>query len=62
MLNRLFAASFMIALFLVPVASLASFAASADTSPSVLQQKSMCLTTGVGCGAGHVLLPAFGRM
>lgn len=30
-------------------------------SVSESQQKSLCLMTGVGCGSGHVLLPALGR-
>lgn len=62
MFNRLFAAAILIAILGAPIAGLFSFAGQASTTPSIIQQKTMCLTTGISCGAGHVVLPAFRRM
>lgn len=62
MLHRLFAFAFVLLTLGAPLAGLASFAAGTKFSAAETQQKSMCLTTGVGCGAGHILLPAVGRM
>jgi len=62
MFARLFALIFVAFMLVGPLAALASFAGYPHTSTAALQQKSMCLTTGIGCGSGHVLLPAIGRM
>jgi len=62
MLNRLFSFLFIIFILATPVAGLASLVSGPILSPQETMQKSMCLTTGVSCGAGHVLLPALSRM
>ncbi|MBO6757004.1 MAG: sugar transporter [Roseibium sp.] len=62
MLNRLFALTFILVILGGPVAGVLSFTDSARASSESLKQRSMCLATGVGCGSGHVLLPALGRM
>lgn len=62
MFARLFAFAFLAVLLIGPLAALASFAGYPHTSNAATQQKSMCLATGIGCGSGHVLLPAIGRM
>ncbi len=61
MLNRLFAVVFVSATFLAPLAMVVSLSGVGQISVSESQQKSLCLMTGVGCGSGHVLLPALGR-
>ncbi|WP_417684153.1 sugar transporter [Roseibium sp.] len=61
MLNRLFAVAFVSAIFLAPFAGMASMAGGGISSASQSQQKSLCIVAGVGCGSGHVLLPAIGR-
>ena len=62
MFNRLFALAFLLAVFLAPFASLTGMVGAKLLSPEAAQQKSLCLMTGVGCGSGHVLLPALMRM
>lgn len=62
MLHRLFAFAFIVFTLGAPLAGIASFVGGSKFSAAETQQKSMCLTTGVGCGAGHILLPAVGRM
>ncbi|GGB42655.1 hypothetical protein GCM10011316_13180 [Roseibium aquae] len=62
MLNRIFSILFVLTICVGPFAGLFSFAATQSGSLEVTKQKSMCLTTGVGCGSGHILLPALGRM
>lgn len=62
MLNRLFAVMFILVLFGGPVISAFYVAGSASMSIGTIQKKSICLSTGVGCGSGHVILPALGRM
>jgi len=62
MLSRLFTVLFVLTVFVGPFAGLASFAAGNSMSVQETKQKSMCLATGVGCGSGHILLPALGRM
>ncbi|WP_417668067.1 sugar transporter [Roseibium sp.] len=61
MLNRLFAVAFLSAMFLAPIAGVASMAGGNLMSTAESQQKGLCLVAGVGCGAGHVVLPALGR-
>ncbi|MTI00339.1 sugar transporter [Roseibium sp. RKSG952] len=62
MLNRLFVLAFLLALFAAPIGGLVTFALGAGATQSELQQKTMCLTTGIGCGSGYVILPAVGRL
>lgn len=62
MFARLLAFAFITIMLIGPLAALASFAGYRQTSSAAMQQKSMCLTTGIGCGSGHILLPAIGRM
>ena len=62
MLNRLFAVMFIFVLFGGPVISAFFVAGSASLPIGALQKKSMCLSTGVGCGSGHVIIPALVRM
>lgn len=62
MFARLVAVMFFGIFVVGPFVGLASFAQTPQITMSETQQRSMCLTTGVGCGAGHVLLPAIGRM
>lgn len=45
-----------------PLVGLVSLVGNPYISTTVTQQKSMCLITGIGCGAGHILLPAVGRL
>ncbi|WP_153769459.1 sugar transporter [Labrenzia sp. CE80] len=62
MFQRLFAVVFLTAVLGAPFAGLFSLAGVTEASPAVSQQRSMCITAGVGCGSGHILLPAIGRM
>ncbi len=62
MLARCFAFLFVFAVLVGPLVGLVCFTGVPQITLAKTQQKGMCLTTGVGCGAGHILLPAVGRM
>ena len=62
MFARLLAFAFITLVLVGPLAALASFAKYPQITRAATQQKSMCLTTGIGCGSGHILLPAIGRI
>ncbi|EFO29568.1 sugar transporter [Roseibium sp. TrichSKD4] len=62
MLNRLFVVMFILTLFAAPIAGILSFAGGTQMSAKEVQQKTLCLTTGVSCGSGHIVLPALGRI
>ncbi|WP_041375548.1 hypothetical protein [Polymorphum gilvum] len=62
MFPRLLSVLFVFTVLASPIAGLAALASASSVTPAVSMQKSLCMTSGVGCGAGHILLPALGRM
>jgi hypothetical protein len=61
MFARLVSVCFVLAIIAAPFAGLAALASSKPMPFGVSAQKSMCMTAGVSCGAGHILLPAMIR-
>lgn len=61
MFARIVSTLFVLTIITSPFAGLAAVAASKPLPFGVSAQKSMCMTTGVSCGAGHILLPAMVR-
>ncbi|NVK34988.1 MAG: sugar transporter [Rhodobacteraceae bacterium] len=58
MLNRLFAAFFLLFILSLPFAALLATAGSGSHGGGFSAQKGLCYATGIGCGSGHSVLPA----
>ncbi|MFN4010471.1 hypothetical protein [Pannonibacter carbonis] len=61
MVSRIVSLTFVLSVLLFPLMGMAALVAGPAVPQAVSAQKSMCLTSGLGCGAGHMLLPALSR-
>lgn len=61
MVSRIASFTFVMSVLLFPMMGLAVLVSGPAVPPAVSVQKSMCLTSGLGCGNGPMLLPALSR-
>lgn len=62
MLNRVFVLLFLALVLGGPFAALIAITDGTKAFGSELQQKSICLATGTGCGDGNILVTVAGRI
>ncbi|MBG6200915.1 hydroxyethylthiazole kinase-like sugar kinase family protein [Labrenzia sp. EL_13] len=62
MLNRLFVVLFLALILGGPFAAIIAITDGTKAFGSEMQQKSMCLVTGTGCGNGNIIVTVAGRI
>ncbi|CTQ61768.1 MAG: sugar transporter [Roseibium album] len=62
MLNRLFVVLFLALILGGPFAAIIAITDGTKAFGSEMQQKSMCLVTGTGCGNGNIIVTVAGRL
>lgn len=62
MLNRLFVVLFLALILGGPFAAIIAVTDGTKAFGSEMQQKSMCLVTGTGCGNGNIIVTVAGRL
>ncbi|NBN62653.1 hypothetical protein GWI72_08520 [Microvirga tunisiensis] len=61
MVSRFVSLTFVLSVLVLPLVGMAALVSQPAMPQAVSKQKGLCMTSGLGCGTGHMLLPALSR-